>query len=46
MKVDMTATLTSALQGLQVRVNNARAAAGEMVNVEDDTLGRFVDETA
>ena len=75
----MTTTLTSALSGLQVGVNKARNAAGEVaklttgsdsvkdavapllklqeaeaqvaaatnvVQVENDTLGRFVDETA
>jgi hypothetical protein len=79
MKTDMTTTLTSALSGLQVGVNKARNAAGEVaklttgsdsvrdaiapllklqeaetqvaattdiVQVENDTLGRFVDETA
>ena len=79
MKMDMTTTLTSALSGLQVGVNKARNAAGEVaklttgsdsvkdavapllklqeaeaqvaaatnvVQVENDTLGRFVDETA
>ena len=79
MKTDMTSTLTSALSGLQVGVNKARAAAGEVaklttgsksvqdavrpllslqeaeqqvavtskvIGVENDTLGRFVDETA
>ncbi|MCK5386656.1 MAG: hypothetical protein KAJ39_05695 [Gammaproteobacteria bacterium] len=79
MKTDMTSTLTSALSGLQVGVNKARAAAGEVaklttgsksvqdavrpllslqeaeqqvavtskvIDVENDTLGRFVDETA
>ena len=79
MKTDMTTTLTSALSGLQVGVNKARSAAGEVaklttgsdavkdtvapllklqeaetqvavtsdvVQVENDTLGRFVDETA
>ena len=78
MKMDMTATLTSALEGLQVGVNNARQASGEVaklttesksvqdavrpllnlqeaeqqvavtskvIDVENDTLGRFVDET-
>lgn len=79
MKTDMTSTLTSALAGLQVGVNKARAAAGEVaklttgsknvqdairpllklqeaeqqvavtskvIGVENDTLGRFVDESA
>lgn len=79
MKTDMTSTLTSALSGLQVGVNNARAAADEVaklttgsksvqdtvgpllnlqqaeqqvattskvIDVESDTLGRFIDETA
>lgn len=79
MKTDMTNTLTSALSGLQVGVNNARSAAGEVaklttgskavqdtvapllklnaaeqqvataskvIAVENDALGRFVDETA
>jgi len=79
MKTDMTSTLTSALSGLQVGVNKARQASGEIaklttgsdsvkdavapllklqeaetqvavttdvVQVENDTLGRFVDETA
>ncbi len=78
MNTDMTTTLTSALSGLQVGVNKARNAAGEVaklttdsdsvrdavgpllklqeaetqvaattdvVQVENDTLGRFVDET-
>ncbi len=78
MKTDMTSTLTSALSGLQVGVNKARAAAGEVaklttgsesvqnavrpllnlqeaeqqvavtsnvIGVENDTLGRFVDES-
>jgi hypothetical protein len=77
MKTDMTSTLTAALSGLQVGVNKARAAAGEVarlttgsdsvrdavgpllklheaeqevaasskiIEVENDTLGRFVDE--
>jgi len=77
MKTDMTSTLTAALSGLQVGVNRARAAAGEVakltvgsdsvrdavkpllslqqaeqevastskiIEVENDTLGRFVDE--
>ena len=77
MKTDMTSTLTSALSGLQVGVNKAREAAGEVaklssgsrtvqdavrpllslqeseqqvaasskvVSVENDSLGRFVDE--
>lgn len=76
--MDMTATLTSALEGLQVGVNKARVAAGEVaklttgsesvqdavrpllnlqesaqqvavtskvIDVENDTLGRFVDES-
>lgn len=79
MKTDMTSTLTSALSGLQVGVNNARSAAAEVakltvesksvqdtvgpllklqeaeqqvattskvVEVENESLGRFVDETA
>lgn len=79
MKTDMTSTLTSALSGLQVGVNKAREAAGEVakltvgsesvqdtvrpllklqegqqeaavaskvIGVEDETLGRFIDETA
>ena len=79
MNTDMTTTLTSALSGLQVGVDKARSAAGEVaklttgsdsvrdavapllklqeaetqvsattdvVQVENDTLGRFVDETA
>jgi len=79
MKTDMTSTLTSALSGLQVGVNKARAAAGEVaklttgsesvqnavrpllnlqeaeqqvavtsnvIGVENDTLGRFIDESA
>ena len=79
MKTDMTSTLTSALSGLQVGVNSARAAANEVakltidsksvqdtvrpllnlqqagqqvattskvIDVENDILGRFVDETA
>ena len=79
MKTDMTNNLTSALSGLQVGINQARAAAGEVaklttgsdavrdtvrpllelqqaeqnvasssqvVKAEDDTLGRFVDESA
>lgn len=78
MKTDMTSTLTSALSGLQVGINHARAASGEVaklttgsqsvqdtvrpllelqksekevataskiVKAENDTLGRFVDET-
>lgn len=78
MKMDMASTLTSALSGLQVGVNKARAAAGEVarlttgsesvkdtvrpllklqeaeqqvavtskvIGVENDTLGRFVDES-
>ena len=78
MKTDMTTTLTTALSGLQVGVNNAQKAAGEVaklttgsesvqnavqpllnlqqaeqevavntqvVKAENDTLGRFVDET-
>lgn len=78
MKTDITSTLTAALSGLQVGVNKARAAAGEVaklttgsdsvrdtirpllalqqaeqevavssevVKAENDTLGRFVDET-
>jgi len=79
MKTDMTSTLTSALSGLQVGVNKARQASGEIaklttqsdgvrdavapllklqeaenqvavttdvIQVENETLGRFVDETA
>lgn len=79
MKTDMLSTLTSALSGLQVGVNNAQAAAGEVaklttgsksvqdavrpllnlqqaaqqvattskvIDVESDTLGRFIDDTA
>ncbi|MCK4864164.1 MAG: hypothetical protein KAT06_01945 [Gammaproteobacteria bacterium] len=79
MNTDMTTSLTSALSGLQVGVNKARSAAGEVaklttgsdsvrdaiapllklqdadtqvavtanvVQVENDTLGRFIDETA
>jgi len=79
MKTDMTSTLTSALAGLQVGVNNARAAASEVekltvgsktvqdavgpllnlqqaeqqvatsskvIEVENDTLGRLIDEKA
>jgi len=79
MKTDMTSTLTSALSGLQVGVNKARAAASEVaklttgsesvqnavrpllnlqeaeqqvavtsnvIGVENDTLGRFIDESA
>ena len=79
MKTDMTSTLTSALSGLQVGVNKARKASGEIaklttqsdgvrdavapllklqeaenqvavttdvIQVENETLGRFVDETA
>ena len=75
----MVSTLTTALSGLQVGVNNTRKAAGEVaklttgsksvqdavgpllklqeakqqvatsakvINVENDTLGRFIDETA
>ena len=78
MKTDMTSILTNALSGLQVGVNKARSAAGEVaklttgsqsvqdtvrpllalneaerdvavaskvISVENDTLGRFVDET-
>lgn len=33
MKMDMTATLTSALEGLQVGVNQARQAAGEVAKL-------------
>lgn len=79
MKTDITSTLTSALSGLQVGVNRARAAAGDIarlttesdsvrdtvrpllalnqaeqeatvstqiVKAEDESLGRFIDETA
>ena len=79
MKTDITSTLTSALSGLQVGVNRARAASGEVarlttesdsvrdtvrpllalnqaeqevavstqiVKAEDESLGRFIDETA
>lgn len=79
MKTDMTSTLTAALSGLQVGVNNARTAADEVakltvgskavqdtvrpllnlqqaeqqvattskvIEVENDTLGRLIDETA
>ena len=79
MKTDITSSLTAALSGLQVGVNRARAASGEIaklttesdavkdtvrpllslqqaetevatsskiVQAENDTLGRFVDETA
>ena len=79
MKTDMNTTLTSALSGLQVGVNKARSAAGEVaklttgsdgvkeavspllkineaetqvaastdvVQVENESLGRFVDEKA
>ena len=79
MKIDMASTLTSALEGLQVGVNKAREASGEVaklttesesvqntvrpllrlqdagqqvdvtsevIDVENDTLGRFVDESA
>lgn len=79
MKTDMVSTLTSALSGLQVGVNKAREAAGEVarlstgsksvqnavnpllklqqgeqevataskvIKTENDTLGRFIDETA
>lgn len=79
MKTDLTSSLTAALSGLQVGVNRARAASGEIaklttesdtvrdtvrpllslqqaesevaasskiVQAENDTLGRFVDETA
>ena len=78
MRTDMTSTLSAALAGLQVGVNKARSAAGEVakltigsesvqdavrpllklqeseqeiavtskvIAVENDTLGRFVDET-
>lgn len=78
MKTDITSTLTSALSGLQVGVNNARTAADEVakltvgsksvqdtvrpllnlqqaeqqvattskvIDVENDTLGRFIDES-
>lgn len=78
MKTDMTSTLTAALSGLQVGVNNARTAAdevakltvgsktvqdavgpllnlqqaeqqvattSEVIEVENDTLGRLIDET-
>ncbi|MCW9031001.1 MAG: hypothetical protein OQK58_05885 [Gammaproteobacteria bacterium] len=79
MKTDISSSLTAALSGLQVGVNRARAASGEIsklttesdsvrdtvrpllalqqaetevatstkvVKAENDTLGRFVDETA
>ena len=79
MKTDMTSTLSAALSGLQVGVNNARAAANEVakltvgskavqdtvgpllnlqeaeqqvatsskvIEVENDTLGRLIDEKA
>lgn len=79
MKTDITSTLTSALSGLQVGVNRARAASSEVakltiesdsvrdtvrpllalnqaeeevavstqiVKAEDESLGRFIDETA
>lgn len=79
MKTDLQSSLTSALSGLQVGVNQARRASGEVaklttgsdsvqdtvrpllkmqeaeqqvaastqvVKAEDETLGRFVDETA
>lgn len=79
MKTDVTASLTAALSGLQVGVNRARAASGEIaklttesdsvrdtvrpllalqqaeeevavstqiVKTDNETLGRFVDETA
>ena len=79
MKTDITSTLTAALSGLQVGVNRARAASGEVarlttesdsvrdtvrpllalnqaeqevavstqiVKAEDESLGRFIDETA
>ena len=79
MKSDMVSTLTSALSGLQVGMNNAQKAAGEVaklttgsksvqdavgpllklqeakqqvgasskvIDIESDTLGRFVDEKA
>lgn len=78
MKTDLTATLTSALSGLQAGINNARSAASEVaklttesesvrdaikplldlqqaeqttavaakvIKAEDETLGRFIDET-
>jgi len=78
MKTDLQSTLMNALSGMQVGVNRARSAAGEVaklttgsdtvrdtvkpllelqkaeqevsvaskvVQVENDTLGRFVDET-
>lgn len=78
MNTDLTSTLTAALSGLQVGINNARAATSEVaklttgsdavrdtvrpllqlqkaeqdvsvaskvVQIENDTLGRFVDET-
>lgn len=78
MKTDLASTLTTALSGLQVGVNKARAAAGEVaklttesetvrdtvkplldlqqaeqevaiaskvVKAENETLGRFIDET-
>ena len=79
MKTDVTSSLTAALSGLQVGVNRARAASGEIaklttesdavrdtvrpllalqqaeeevavstqiVKTDNETLGRFVDETA
>ena len=78
MKTDLASTLTTALSGLQVGVNKARSAAGEVaklttesetvrdtvkplldlqqaeqevavaskvVKAENDTLGRFIDES-
>lgn len=33
MKTDLTSTLTSALAGLQVGINNARSAAGEVAKL-------------
>ena len=79
MKSDLSTSLTAALSGLQVGINRARAASGEVANLttesdtvrdtvrpllamqqaeqevavstkvikaDDETLGRFVDETA
>ncbi|MDH5599720.1 MAG: hypothetical protein OEY78_00320 [Gammaproteobacteria bacterium] len=79
MKSDLSTSLTAALSGLQVGINRARAASGEVaklttesdtvkdtvrpllamqqaeqevavstkvIKADDETLGRFVDETA
>lgn len=79
MKTDLSSSLTAALSGLQVGINRARAASGEVarlttgsdsvkdtvrpllnmqqaeqevavstqvVKADDETLGRFIDETA